>query len=397
MKILWVKADFLHPTTKGGHIRTLEMLKRLHLRHEIHYVGIEDPLHPEGVARSKEYSSFAYPVRHFVPSKGSLAFVGQLAAGLVSTLPVAVARYRSAAMKRKISELVAAHSFDHIVCDFLFPAPNIPDLSRAVLFEHNVESMIWRRRVEHEPGPVPQAYLRLQAKRMFNYEGAVCRAAAQVITVSEIDADIVHREFGAARVGHVPTGVDLEYFAPPSLQSRGPAFDIVFVGSMDWMPNSEGVSWFLGEILPRIRARRPQTTVCIVGRDPHPKIRALAAQASQVTVTGTVPDVRPYLWGAGLSVVPLRIGSGTRLKIYEAIAAKAPVVSTAVGAEGLPLVHGEHVLIADTEESFAESCVRLMESPGLAQTLRERACELVASRFSWESVAREFERLLAHA
>src|ERR1700761_9591768 len=158
MKILWVKTDFLHPTTRGGQIRTLEMLKALHRRHEIHYVALDDGANPEGPRRCGEYCSCAYRVPHSVPPRRSLRFAGQLTRGLVSPIPVSVARYVSPLMKRQIEDLLSHQRFDSLVCDFLFPAPNIPDLSRAVLFQHNVESMIWRRHVEEAKNPAKRAY-----------------------------------------------------------------------------------------------------------------------------------------------------------------------------------------------------------------------------------------------
>jgi len=152
MKLLWVKADFLHPTDRGAQIRTLETLKRLHKRHEIHYVALNNG-NPEGVARSSEYCSRAYPIDHYVPEKNTVAFAGQLLKGLVSPLPVAVGRYQSEKMKRQIENLSRQEKFDCVVCDFLFPTPNIPDLASCVLFQHNVEASIWQRHVENVRTP----------------------------------------------------------------------------------------------------------------------------------------------------------------------------------------------------------------------------------------------------
>src|SRR5262249_50966547 len=163
MKILWVKSDLLHPTTKGGHIRTLEMLKRMHQRHEIHYVGFENDPNGEGVRRSVEYCSYIYPVPQFLPKRTSPAFAAQLVQGLFSSLPVAILRYRSAAMSRLLAELIERESFDTIVCDFVTPAPNLPSVERCVVFQHNVETMIWRRHAQNAPSWVQQRYLDLQA------------------------------------------------------------------------------------------------------------------------------------------------------------------------------------------------------------------------------------------
>jgi polysaccharide biosynthesis protein PslH len=392
MKILWIKTDFLHPTNRGGQIRTLEMLRRLHARNEVHYVAFENPAHPEGLAQAHEYSTRAYPVRHQVPSKSSPAFAGQLVAGLFSPLPVAVSRYQSVEMTRLVTHLRRTERFDAVVCDFLAPAPNIEDLGGCVLFQHNVETMIWRRHVEHAPDPIRRAYLRMQAQRMFDYEAKVCRTCAGIIGVSQADADLMQDLFGPSRVDHVPTGVDVDYFRRQPADS--PASDLVFLGSMDWMPNIDGINYFVREVLPLIRKKRPDCTLSIVGRKPTPAMVALADRDAAIRVTGTVPDVRPYLWGAKVSIVPLRIGGGTRLKIYESMAAGVPVVSTTVGAEGLAVADPENIRLADTPEHFADRCIELLHNEVESVRVSNAAYEMVEAKFSWEKVTLLFEDIL---
>ena len=214
MKILWVKSDFLHPANRGGQIRTLEMLKCLHRRHEIHYVGLDDGKNPEGAERSSEYCFRAYPIQHSVPPHRSCRFMGQLLQGLVCSVPVAVERYTSARMRRQIEVLLKQQKFDSLVCDFLFPAPNIPDVGRSVIFQHNVESVIWRRHFEQANNPVKKAYLKMQARRMHAFERAICRSAGHIVAVSEADRETMHRLFGAERVTSIDTGIDLTYFTP---------------------------------------------------------------------------------------------------------------------------------------------------------------------------------------
>ena len=391
MKLLWVKADFLHPTNRGGQIRTLETLKRLHARHEVHYVALNNG-NPEGVSRSSEYCSRAYPIDHYVPEKNTIAFAGQLLKGFVTSLPVAVSRYESGRMKREIEALSRKEKLDCTVCDFLFPAPNIPDLASCVLFQHNVEAMIWKRHVENAPTPAHRFYFQGQANRMLAFEGQVCRSVKSIIAVSDVDADLMRREYGARRVSSVSTGVDVGYFTPRASAAR--IADLVFAGSMDWMPNIDGAEWFVREILPFIRKRKPDCSVVIAGRKPTAAVLALAKNDPRIRVTGTVPDIRPYLWGAMVSIVPLRTGGGTRLKIFEAMAARVPVVSTTIGAEGLPVENGAQIHIADDPQAFAERCLDLIENQAGRARMTEAAWEMVSSRFSWDAAVKEFERLL---
>jgi glycosyltransferase involved in cell wall biosynthesis len=489
MRILWIKTDFLHPTSRGGQIRTLETLRRLHARHEVHYVAFENPAQPEGPARAGEYCSFAYPVPHAAPPKGSFAFAMQVPASLFSPLPLAVSRWVAPAMRRQIRRLREAHRFDSVVCDFVAPSPNLDSLAGCVLFQHNVETMIWRRMAEHAPGPLRRAYFGLQAARMFRLEKKACLEAAHIVAVSDADARAMRDMFGVRDISSVPTGVDIDYFRRPEPAQRTPAqhaltertpvkqtpaewapaertpvertpaertpsehalaqrslaeytlrtpaehalaertlaertlaertpaehtlaqytpaeptpagpppceADLVFVGSMDWLPNVDGVEYFVRDILPLIRRERPECTLTVVGRVPPPQILALARSDRRIRITGTVPDVRPYLWGSRVSVVPLRSGGGTRLKIYESMAGGVPVVSTTVGAEGLDVTHPSNIRLADTPAAFAGECLQLLNDEPARARIAAAGLQLVASRYSWDRIARDFEEILA--
>ncbi len=391
MKILWVCGTFLHPTNKGGQIRTLEMLKRLHERHEIHYVAFQQNGETEGLERAVEYSTQAYAIPHAVPARGTVPFFMQLAANLFSDLPLSVSRYISPAMREVIRSLRSKHSFDSVVCDFLFPAPNFSNFDDVVLFEHNVESMIWQRHVESSSDPLRKAYFGMQYRRMLACEAKACREAAHVIAVSAIDARKIEQMFDLSKVSDIKTGVDVDYFAPAPIAHPKVA-DLVFVGSMDWLPNIDGVRFFVSEVLPLICAKIPEVKLVIVGRTPPAEIQKMAGP--NVHVTGTVADIRPYLWGSAVSIVPLRIGSGTRLKIYESMAAKTAVVSTTIGAEGLVYEDGTNIAIADSAEDIARSCIHLIENVASRRSMAQSAFKMVAERFSWPQIAQEFEDLL---
>jgi glycosyltransferase involved in cell wall biosynthesis len=392
MKILWVCPLFLHPTTKGGQIRTLETLRRLHRRHEIHFAALYDPAQPEGPDRSGEYCAKAYPIAHVAPPHSSARFYLQAASGFISTLPVAIARYRSAPMRSLLARLTETERFDAIVCDFLAAAPNLPRLEEAVLFQHNVETTIWERHFRNAASPIHRALYRRQERQMFHYERQVCHSVRQVIAVSQADADRMKLMFGIEHVGDVPTGVDASYFMPPSDVNL--TNDLVFVGSMDWSPNVDGVMHFVEEIWPLITRRLPDCRLTIAGRAPGPSIQALAERDNRIQVTGTVPDTRPYLWQSKVSIVPLRIGGGTRIKIYEAMAAGLPVVSTKIGAEGLPLADGETIVLADEPERFAEHCIQLVQDSSRRSRIGDAGRNLVAAEYSWEASARCFESYL---
>ncbi len=392
MKILWVNTNFMHPTTKGGQIRTLEMLRHLHSRHEIHYVAIENPAHPEGPRRACEYSTRSYPFQHKILDKRSPGFFGQLIKGVFAAEPVAVSRFHPPGMREFLDHLIRTEGFDKAVVDHLAPTSYFPRLEQAVFFQHNVETVIWRRHVEHAANPIRRQYFRMQAERMYEYERRVSRASGHIVAVSAIDAGEMRKLFDVTRVSEIPTGVNMEYFTPA--KPAPPTTDLVFIGSMDWLPNVDGMLYFVREILPLIHSKSPETTLAIVGRTPPPEIVELGKQDPRIQVTGTVPDIRPHVWGAKLSVVPLRIGGGTRLKIYESMAARVPVVSTTIGAEGLEIHPPEDIRLADTPDAFAHECLELLTGDKIRNDIAQAAWHMVSTRFSWDSVSRRFEQIL---
>lgn len=390
MRVLWLKTELLHPLDKGGKIRTYHMVRALSRLHEVTYLTLDDGSGgPDAVEKSKEYAQHVVSVPFKPPPRRSVGFYRDLARNLFSTLPYAIARYRSHDFTREAARLV--RDSDLVVCDFLPPSVNLEERlpARSVLFEHNVEAEIWRRHAETARNPAVERFFRSQWSRMKRYEQAVCRRFDHVVTVSDLDADHIRGAYGVKSVSSIPTGVDTEFFGFTEAERRRPD-RMVFLGSMDWMPNEDGVHWFVESVLPAIRASRPGATLDIVGRAPGPGILALDDEASGVRVTGTVPDVRPFLDEASLFVVPLRVGGGTRLKIFEAMSSGVPVVSTTIGAEGLPLTDREHLVITDSAQAMATACAELLADRQCATEMARRAAAYVRARFGWEDVARQF-------
>jgi sugar transferase (PEP-CTERM/EpsH1 system associated) len=391
MRILWLKSDLLLPLDKGGRLRTWHLMRHLAHRHEVTYLsfaeGIADGMHE--VARRVE------TVPRTDPPKGSLRFYADAALHVVDPLPYAVGKYRSRRFARRLSQLLAEERYDLIVCDFLFPSVNLPIRlpCPAVIFTHNVEAEIWRRHAETRSG-VARLLYRMQHHRMLRYERRALARFDGVLAVSDADRQTFSRLYPDAirrDVHVVSTGVDTEFFAPGPGHSDGRG--MAFTGSMDWLPNEDAVIYFCREILPRIRMDEPEATLAIVGRAPTPAVRRLAADHA-VTVTGAVDDVRPYVQEAAVYVVPLRIGGGTRLKIFEAMAMGKAVVSTTVGAEGLPVENGAHLLLADEPHVFARSVVRLFRDDERRRALEAAARQLVVERYDWSAVAGELEEAL---
>ena len=397
MRILWLKTELLHPVDKGGKIRTYQMLKALKREHHVTYLTLDDSASgAEARAQAAEYCHELVCVPHRTRAKFTVGFYWELARNLVSPLPYFMRKYVAPAMRREIEARM--NDCDVLVCDFLQPSVNMPASipTPTVLFQHNVEAMIWRRHYEVQPNPLKKAYLYGQWRKAVAYERAACRRFDQVVAVSREDAEQMRRDYGISAVADVPTGVDTEFFRPRAEAETAP-HSLVFTGSMDWLPNEDAMQFFIREIMPRIRQRVPDVTLTVVGRDPFPSLIEQSRRDPAIIVTGRVEDVRPYIERAAAYVVPIRIGGGTRLKIYEAMAMRKPVVSTTVGAEGLPVRANEELLIADEPEEFAAACVRVLNDDVLAHTLGAQAAATVRARFGWDKVAAAFAALCEQA
>jgi len=397
VRILWLKTELLHPVDKGGRIRTYQMLRALRRAHHVTYLTLDDgSAASDAPELAGEYCHELVRVPHHTRPKFTAGFYAELAANLASPLPYFIRKYESAGMRRELESRAAA--FDVVVCDFLMPSVNVPRTLPvpAVLFQHNVEAMIWRRHYEVQTNPLKKAYLYGQWLKARRFERAECRRFDAVVAVSREDAELMRREYGVAEVADVPTGVDIDYFRPTGAETVEP-HGLVFTGSMDWLPNEDAIQFFTREILPLVRERVPQVKLTVVGRKPYASLLELAGRDPSIVVTGRVEDVRPYMERAAAYVVPIRVGGGTRLKIYEAMAMEKPVVSTTVGAEGLPLRDGEDLLLADTPRAFADAVVRVLEDAEFARRLGARAAAGVRERFGWERVADQFAELCERA
>lgn len=397
MKLLWLNAGLLLPLDKGGKLRTWHVMRHLAARHDITYLSFEDSTQTDADRFGmREVCSRLETVPRTDAPKGTWRFYAHAAGYLVDPAPYAVAKYRSDAYRARLAELLAAERFDAIVCDFLPPLVNLPERlpCPAILFTHNVEAEIWRRHAEQATNAVSRYLMTRQWRRMLQFEGKALARFDLVLAVSEADGKTLARLYPNSLRGPVhvvQTGVETDYFTPsPAEPERA---HLVFTGSMDWLPNEDGMTYFCREILPRIRQAEPEATLSIIGRAPTPSVRKLAEIAG-VEVTGRVDDVRPHIARGAVYVVPLRIGGGTRLKIFEAMSMAKAVVSTTVGAEGLPVTNGHDIDIADEPARFAHAVVHLIRDTAARRAIETAARQLVVERYDWSAVAQDFEEAL---
>jgi sugar transferase (PEP-CTERM/EpsH1 system associated) len=392
LKILWLKTELLHPLDKGGRIRSYHMLKELKKDHRITYLTLDDGSSDESAYDNAfEYANEIITIPHCRSPKFSVRFFTELLRNLFSPMPYALQKYVSAEMRRQIADRTREKKYDLLICDFLAPAVNLPSGLGVptLLFQHNVEAMIWRRHSDVANDPLRKVYFELQWKRMRNLERKLCRRFDRIVAVSNEDAEAIKTDYGVGSVSHVGTGVDTNYFSEDrDLTPDRP--EIVFTGSMDWLPNDDAVRWFLRAVLPRIREKLPEASFSIVGRNPSRTLVEYGRSHIDVAVTGRVDDVRPYMRKARVYVVPIRIGGGTRLKIYEAMAMGLPVVSTTIGAEGLPVRDGEGIMVRDRPDEFADAVSQLLCDAERASEIGRIGAGVVRENYSWEKITADF-------
>ena len=396
MKILWVKADKLLPVQNGGNIRTYHVLRYLSAHHELtfysYYGGAPDPDYERELQRQLPGAvAICTGKRELTGAARGLDYLAHLSAHP----PYAVSRFADAKVQKQLQTWFREQRFDVAVCDFLDAAVNFPgSLSiPSLLFQHNVESEIWRRHAATAGHPAKKMIYRMEFRKMFRYERAAVCKYHHVIAVSENDRALMTKWVDGDRVSVIPTGVDLAEYHPDreatDLNASTPL--VSFVGAMDWEPNVDGVEYFCGEVWPAIKAEVPQARLRIVGRNPDRRVQKWASDS--IEVTGRVPSVVEHLRQSAVVIVPLRIGGGTRLKIYEAMATAKAVVSTTVGAEGLDVHHGRDIMLADDARAFAQAVIMLLRDPELRRSY-ERAAAETAARYDWPAIGERFTKIL---
>jgi polysaccharide biosynthesis protein PslH len=379
-----------YPLTSGKRIRTFNLLTRLAKTHRITFIAHRnaDAVELREAGRAlREHGIFPLVVEHTVPAKSGPGFYARLARNLSSPLPFSVATHTSAAMRQAVDRIGRENTPDLWHCEWT-PYANYMFRRKEpwVVMAHNVESLIWQRYTESASNPLSHWFLEKQWKRFVRFEAWAYPSATRAIAVSREDAERIERQFGAKNVAVVENGVDNAFFKPSEAIARDP-HQMLFLGSLDWRPNLDAVRLLLDAILPRVQAAEPATTLAIVGRKPPTWLRREVANRPGVALLANVPDVRPFLCHSGMLVVPLRIGGGSRLKILEALATGTPVITTTIGVEGLRLVNGQHLVVADGAEAFASAAVEAMRHPKIAQLLAAHGRERMLAEYEWGSLA----------
>lgn len=389
MNILFLSHRVPFPPNEGGKIRAYHMIRHLSQRHRLVVASL---------AESEGEMDRAVGLRdhcqelivEMVPPWRRWA---QAVAALPTVTPSSVAYFWSRRLYDRIRAAVAQHSFDAVIVHCAFVAQYIHrSYARFRLIDFvDMDSGKWAEYAAHRRFPLSLGY-RLEAAKLQAYE---CRATTwfdhcSVTTVGEL---ATYRQLGSAVPCSVlPNGVDTRYFTPVSA-SRSAGAVLAFLGRMDYFPNVDGICHFAREVFPLIRSQCPQAELRIIGMNPTAEVRALA-ETPGILVTGSVPDVRPYLNDATVTIAPLRIARGTQNKVLESMSLGIPVVATSVAARGVQAEAGTHLLVADDPVSFSEQVLRLIRNPDLREQIVRAAHEQVQRSHSWTASCAQLDQLL---
>ena len=389
-KILFLAHRVPYPPDKGDKIRAYHLLQQLAPRHEIWLgAGVDEDAAPGCADWVRTISRDAC-----LPRLGPVRRSVSMALGGAAGLPLSVARFGHPTLRRWVCrvlgevrpDVVWVHS-SALARYALGPARVAPLIVDFV----DADAEKWRAYAEATRPPLSWVY-RAEFERLVRYERRVMDEAAAGVVISEAERRLqaALQPRGADRLRVISNGVDAGYFHPAEGPSAEPA--IVLCGRMDYAPNVDGAEWFAKEVLPMVRARTPAARFLVVGASPTAAVRSLA-RLPGVDVTGTVPDVRPYLARAAVVVAPLRIARGVQNKVLEAMASARPVVATPQATQGIGARGGEELLIAADAVEFAERVRQVLA--GEWPRLGEQGRRYVLERHSWEAEASEAERLIA--
>lgn len=394
MKILFLNAEVAYPLRGGSKIRSYHLLRHLASKHQVTlFAFVYGDFEWPAVEALRELCQVVVvpwrepdvyrAMKESGPGGARLHYWRHL---LLSPTPFIVSFFDLPEAHACVQDMLAAEGFDVIHAETTYMAQFLPrqrGTARHVVGLQNVEWFRHRRGAERTSGLLNRLVGYWEARKMRSWEAHALRRADLVCTVSTIEAALVQRLVPETQVCLVPNGVDtLEFVPRPDQEGLHP--HLVFMGTLSYPPNAEAVVHFSQRILPLIHSAIPDVHLTIVGQQPPPEVCALVD--ARITVTGTVPDVRPYLAAAQVVVVPLLQGAGTRLKILEALAMGKAVVSTGIGAEGLALAHGGELLIADRDEDFANLTVQLLQNPSLRWELGRRGRARVARDYDWRQI-----------
>jgi glycosyltransferase involved in cell wall biosynthesis len=388
MNILFLSTRSPYPLISGHSLRTYHILKGAAQKHNVTLVTFvqlpEHELKEENLEHLRSFCKAVYPFKILVDFS-RLKLAAGLFMNLFSSKPFVAKKYDVPEVREKIREILSKEKIDLVHVDMLPLSVYINEFKELpkILVNHNVESMRLYRWFQTESNPVKKAYLGIQYPKLRSFEKSAMEKFDCCVVVSEKDKEIL-KEMGVGNnIVVVPNGTDTSFFKPTGRKEIKNS--VLWLGHMDVHTNKDAVLYFWREIFSLLQEQYPQVKMTFVGTAPPREIEEAAIKNRNIRVTGFVDDVKPYIDEAEVMVVPIRIGSGTRLKILDAMAMGKAIVSTSVGCEGLNIVDGDNILIADEPEQFAKKIIELLLDQEMRKRIGNRARE-VAMTYDWDFI-----------
>ncbi len=386
MRLLFLAPSVPFPLNEGLKVINYHLLRELSARHEISLLSLAvSPEEASGAEVLRAYCKKLEVVHHTIPRSPLARLYNMLA----DSTPFCVWQYNSRALQRRLREWVTEKPFDVAHMTYTPMAQYTEDLEHLprVLALVDCMSHLFASNALAARSPFAKIYWRAQARKMRAYERAALSTVHQAVVVTPADRDTLPAANCPVQV--IPCGVDADYFAPQPDLEKGPS--VLFRGILSFPPNVDAARYFYYEIFPAIRRAIPSTRLILAGRDPAPLLRRLAATDPGVTLTGSLPDLRPAMAQANVHVCPMRIGSGVKIKVLEAMAMEKTVVTTSLGLSGIAAVPGRDLLLADDPDTFAEAVIRLLRDSGLRRRIGSGARTFVVREHNWAVVAERYE------
>lgn len=383
--ILFLMPQLPYPAHQGTTLRNFGLLNGLAGRgHKVSLLTFEDDRPPD----DESYGLLKELCEHFAlaqfPTRSTINRIVDLAQGHTDM----ARRLWSDGFRARLELLTELNQFDIIHIEGIEMAPYIPYIkgdAKVIYDAHNAEYALQQRIAERASSPVRRLYSGIQAARLKQWEAEVCTVCDHVIAVSERDADHLRALNAETPITVLSNAIDTNDYSIATVPADISRPALVFTGKMDFRPNVDAALWFADAILPLIHQQQPGVEFVIVGKHPHPNLAVLRSK-EHIVLTGFVPEIEPYMAAADVYIAPLRMGSGTRFKLLQAMAMKRPIVSTTIGAEGLDVIDKIHLFLADTPESFAEAVLNVLSQPKESQTMTQDAYQLVTQRYDWAAI-----------
>lgn len=393
MNVLFLSTRSPYPLISGHSLRTYHILKGAAQNHNVTFVTFvqlpEHELKKENLDHLKSFCKAVYPFK--IPVDFSrVKLASSLFLNLFSPLPFVTQKYDTHLMREKIREIIQREHIELVHVDLLPLTAYINEFENIpkILVNHNVESIRLYRWFRTEPNPLKKAYLGIQWLKLRSFERSAMNQFDGCVVVSEIDKELLIKMGVRSKLFVVPNGTNTKFFRPNNRKIIKNS--VLWIGHMDVHTNKDAVLYFWNDIFPILRRKHPEVKMTFVGTAPPKEIANAAERDGQVKATGFVDDIRPYIDEAAVIIVPIRIGSGTRLKILDAMAMGKAIVSTSVGCEGLNVNDGKDILIANNPEDFADKTISLLKNSDMRINLQENALEL-AKTYDWDLITQRQE------